>query len=241
MRHQKKSRDVAIEQIRAQVRRGEISQAEGRRRIAIHRSQSELAQDRIRWLDREIARRNRRVSSKDVSVEVIRPSGGLLVTAIVDDQYFKRRYFDYTKQEAVQSFVAEVNDILRRDLRDDGGTFYKRNPGARLRRAVYDYPSARAALDAGFGKRLAHNTRLEQTGPDEISVILHRTPIVTFHRDGTLTLNSGGYMTVTTKARMNEILKPRLAVIQRAGEWWVVDAVDKGKVRFSDGMRFAIR
>ena len=43
----------------------------------------------------------------DILVEPIPTSGGWLCCAMIDDQFVKRRYFGYTKAEAINAFAAE--------------------------------------------------------------------------------------------------------------------------------------
>lgn len=49
---------------------------------------------------------------------------------------------------------------------------------------------------------VANNTQLRR-GADGISLWLHQTPIITWHRDNTVTLRTGGWYTMTTKERLN--------------------------------------
>lgn len=186
-----------------------------------------------------------RLKRSDVNVEVIRPSGMLLVTAIVDGEYFKRRYDGFTKDEAIRMFIVDVTEEIKRDGFRDGSSgptsYHRVNGPAKLRRDVGDYASARSAVGRlGRSGALAHNTRLVEDGED-VAVVLHNTRIVTFHADGSVTLNSGGYHTSTTKARINSLIGPRLSVKQVAHDWFVIDARDGSKVPFKDGMRVNVR
>ena len=49
---------------------------------------------------------------------------------------------------------------------------------------------------------IQNNTRLVRIDDDTIAVVLHRTAVVSYHRDGTFTLYGGGWNTVTTKQRI---------------------------------------
>ncbi len=42
-----------------------------------------------------------------MNIERMFPSGGWLITDIINGQYEKRRYFGYTKREAMQCFKDE--------------------------------------------------------------------------------------------------------------------------------------
>lgn len=118
---------------------------------------------------------------------------------------------------------------------------YLPNAGAKSRYSIHSYFSAQTAYhDAhrGRGKgKIANNTWIETNveGGGGYSIILHRTPIVTYHPDGGITLRTGGFETVTTKARMNEVLPQYVRVSQEAREWYVY--VHGERRKFFDGMR----
>jgi hypothetical protein len=42
-----------------------------------------------------------------MNIERMKPSGGLLISDIVNGHLFKRRYFDYTRKEAISEFRRE--------------------------------------------------------------------------------------------------------------------------------------
>jgi hypothetical protein len=42
-----------------------------------------------------------------MTIEKMKPSGGYLITDTIDGQFVKRRYFQYTKKEAVFEFKQE--------------------------------------------------------------------------------------------------------------------------------------
>lgn len=42
-----------------------------------------------------------------MTVERMKPSGGYLISDIVNGYLFKRRYFDYTRKEAISEFRRE--------------------------------------------------------------------------------------------------------------------------------------
>lgn len=113
------------------------------------------------------------------------------------------------------------------------------NP-ARMRFPIYSYFSAQTAYhDAHRGRgrgKIGHNTFIETnvSGGGGYSIILHRTPIVTYRPDGSIVLNSGGYRTVTTKARMNEVLPDSIRVYQQRHDWFVTTPWDRRP--FHDGM-----
>lgn len=117
---------------------------------------------------------------------------------------------------------------------------YAENVGAKMKRTIHDYFSAQTAYhDAhrGRGKgKIGNNTYIVTNveGGGGYSIILHRTPIVTYHPDGRVTLRSGGYRTVTTKARMNEVLPGNIRVYQQRHDWFV--STPHGDIPFHDGM-----
>lgn len=89
-------------------------------------------------------------------------------------------------------------------------------------------------------RKVANNTYVVAR-ENAVSVRLHNTDVVTFHRDGTITLNSGGWRTVTTKARINDALGRTGYVSQDKSVWHYlphgIGWQDKAEwVPFSDGM-----
>jgi len=84
-------------------------------------------------------------------------------------------------------------------------------------------------------RRIAHNTYLERTGEDEVSVRLHSTYIVRFRADGTTRLDSGGWLTVTTKERMNRYLPAgfRIAATRRV---WFLYFLGERVGEYTDGL-----
>lgn len=116
---------------------------------------------------------------------------------------------------------------------------YAQNAGAKMRHTISDYASAkRAARELRNGK-LGNNTwifeRPGEGGEVVVVIILHSTPIVTYHEDDSVTLNSGGYRTVTTKARMNEVVPAWVHIRQTKREWYVSAGSFSGP--FYDGIR----
>ena len=97
---------------------------------------------------------------------------------------------------------------------------------------VYSFHSAESLLQGKASKRIGNNTELDRLTHDSIGVLLHRTYVVVFYRDGKVKLNSGGWQTVTTKDRMNRFSP--FQVYQDDHEWYVV--TNKGTVDFEDGM-----
>jgi len=161
---------------------------EAKRRRDIHQSQHDLATDRIKWLDREIARK-----------------------------------------------------------RGDGE--FRQNGPAKLKGAYGDWIRTLSTFERyrrGGTANVGNNTELRlaprsgEGTPKDVQVVLHTTPIVTFHEDGTITLNSGGWHSTTTKARMNSVLPQFLGVIQKKRSWYVHDQRDGSEVPFFDGMRLRI-
>lgn len=97
------------------------------------------------------------------------------------------------------------------------------------------YEEARALLDDQERWKVAHNTWLVDNDYNgSIGVVLHRTEIITYRRDGTVMLDSGGHQTVTTKQRMNLFTPYSIRVWQTDWEWFVSDR--HGERPFEDGM-----
>jgi hypothetical protein len=84
-------------------------------------------------------------------------------------------------------------------------------------------------------KKVANNTwlvrgphttaRYDEIADGDISVVLHNTPVVTYHAEGTLSLNTGGWLTVTTKDRINRFTPPNVRVHSVKGRWMVATGV----------------
>jgi hypothetical protein len=72
----------------------------------------------------------------------------------------------------------------------------------------------------GSAKLAGNNTLRFETAAGAVCFKLHKTVVVTCHRDGRVTLNSGGWRTVTTKARMNQHARPYRVASDR-GVWTV--------------------
>lgn len=71
------------------------------------------------------------------------------------------------------------------------------------------------------------NTFLHKDG-DAYCVVLYRTTIITFHKDGRVILNSGGYKTPTTKGRMAALTG--MPIYSKNHTWYV------GQLKFFDGI-----
>ncbi len=65
------------------------------------------------------------------------------------------------------------------------------------------------------GKPVASKTRLHMAIEGRYKLVLHNTPIITWHLDGTITLNDGGYKTPTTYRRMNEFLPSGIHIYRK--------------------------
>lgn len=134
----------------------------------------------------------------------------------------------------------------------------KANAGAKLAREITNYFAAETFYKdhakRGRDAKLGHNTRvlatervtgtIEHPGLEKgYAIVLHQTPILTFWEGGTATLRSGGYRTATTKARLNEVLRPiGITLWQDKGEWWIAEFGDEGrkKLKFFDGMEIRV-
>lgn len=105
------------------------------------------------------------------------------------------------------------------------------------------YADAVRALPGGIPwRKLNANTELIVTNwanglRDRIGLVLHGTVIVEYDRAGCYRLNSGGWHTVTTKARINAALRETaFGVIQRNGNWFIMDMRDRIITPFRDGV-----
>ncbi len=131
------------------------------------------------------------------------------------------------------------------------------NAGAKLKKEITSYATAESFYKEhsrrGGDAKLANNTVVRPTWRDVgvpearqrdqgFEIILHSTPIVTFWKSGSVTLNSGGLQTVTTKARMNELLRPIGVTIDQAkGQWYVREIGSATRtIKFFDGIEFRI-
>lgn len=89
-----------------------------------------------------------------------------------------------------------------------------------LDRIPTSYPAATAYLGNRDYRTCGNNTGVLRQSDGSIAVVLHRTPVVTFHRDGTARLTTGGWRSVTTKERLNRVLRPHgFNVYAKRGEW----------------------
>lgn len=117
-------------------------------------------------------------------------------------------------------------------------TSYRENAGAKMKRMILNFQSALHAARTLRNGKLGNNTWVferHEGGETCVVIILHSTPIVTYHEDESVTLNSGGHHTVTTKARMNEVLPSWVSVYQKRYDWFVT--TPNGDIPFYDGMR----
>lgn len=109
-------------------------------------------------------------------------------------------------------------------------------------------------------RKIANHTYLERC-PTGVQLRLHRTAVITWHRDDTITVRTDGWYTMTTKERINAWLPHRGRYIERRdenggyldGEWvglrlglysargfWYVETA-RGERAFHDGMQFDLR
>ena len=96
--------------------------------------------------------------------------------------------------------------------------------------------------DADF-RRAGYMTSLARNGDGSISVIHHRTKIITYHADGeTITIDCNGYRSRTTADRIRKLTPLWITTIK--GEWYITRVVreedDKPKcvyTGFFDGVK----
>ena len=65
------------------------------------------------------------------------------------------------------------------------------------------------------GKPVASNTRVRMGIDGDYALVLHNTPIITWHLDGTITLNDGGWNSPTTYRRMNQFLPSSVHIYRK--------------------------
>lgn len=99
---------------------------------------------------------------------------------------------------------------------------------AEPKRAILCYMDVERLLYRQGGKlllsrKIENNTWLERC-PTGIQLRLHKTPIITWHRDNTLTLRTDGWFTMTTRERMNRFLPDhgdgRVLWVQPFDSYW---------------------
>jgi len=56
-----------------------------------------------------------------MNIERMFPSGGWLVSDIINGQYVKRRYFGYTKKQAIEDFKQEIKALEEDQWFDEAG------------------------------------------------------------------------------------------------------------------------
>lgn len=90
----------------------------------------------------------------------------------------------------------------------------------------------------GRPRKIANNTFTYHRLSDGAEITrLHRTDIVSRHRDGRLELNTDGWKTVTTKDRINSAINRLGYAIQSIrGDWYVARLSDRKQIVFRDGM-----
>jgi hypothetical protein len=65
------------------------------------------------------------------------------------------------------------------------------------------------------------NTHVIDNGDKSYSVILHKTKILTFYKNGKIGFYNGGYATKTTLGRMNKLLPDNVRIFQKDGKWYI--------------------
>lgn len=66
-------------------------------------------------------------------------------------------------------------------------------------------------------RKIAHNTIEAHYADGSRVIMLHRTPILTWRKDGTIIVYTGGYNTVTTRERLNRFLPDGFDVYTQSG------------------------
>lgn len=152
------------------------------------------------------------------------------------DQYPNARIVEYLRGYAVQIYKSgpylplEEGELQHRFA--SPGDVMHRNPRTRdIDLYVNDYGSAMRFLRGKSERKLANNTFVRQEDESSVSVVLHRTPVVTYYRTGLIQLRSGGYRSKTTAQRINQLLPPGWKLSR-----WVLIAPDGEKQDFFDGI-----
>ena len=83
--------------------------------------------------------------------------------------------------------------------------------------------------------KIAHNTTVRLRGED-VQIVLHHTPIVTYHPEGEVTLDTGGWCTATTKQRMNACSP--FTIYQDKRVWYVVTGKGEHESKLVSRMSF---
>ena len=81
------------------------------------------------------------------------------------------------------------------------------------------------------GYNIGCNTWVRHNG-DDVEVIYHSTPVITFHPDNSMTLRTNGWTTPTTKLRFTELLISAHRNLSSFNGVWLWDSVP-----FYDGMK----
>lgn len=114
------------------------------------------------------------------------------------------------------------------DFKTISNTFKKLTPERPVK--IYNNTYLKEIPPARFG---------DYDEPGFYRIVLHSTPILTYHQDGRIVLNSGGHRTVTTKARLNTYLPDGFYVFQK-GHAWYLHTPNDGEVFFEDLMTIDI-
>ncbi len=118
--------------------------------------------------------------------------------------------------------------------------------GAALKVEDLNYAKASQTLhscDPDVSTKIGNNTLMrqhvslyqEEDEPSGIEVVLHKTRILLFKKNGEIVLNSGGWKTSITKDRMNKLLPKTISVIQ-VSRIWYVRVNNQPLIPFFDGM-----
>lgn len=99
-------------------------------------------------------------------------------------------------------------------------------------------------FDISGNKKNFGNVKIKKTGL-YTHVILHDTPVVSLNQlSNIVTLNSGGWKTPTTRTAINTALRQingfeKVSVVQKKGEWLVLDLASGDIWSFEDRMIFS--
>lgn len=99
-----------------------------------------------------------------------------------------------------------------------------------------DYSTAKALAERARsrdGFTIGCNTWVRHDR-ENVEVVYHRTPVITFHPDDTLTLRANGWTTPTTKERIARLLQCGGRLGSYLGRWFW------GDMPFYDGMRVSL-
>ena len=98
-----------------------------------------------------------------------------------------------------------------------------------------NYNTAIQTLNGKNAKKIDHNTFLQKEHSGSVSILFHKTKILTYQPSGEVNVSAGGYKTTTTKERINKFLPDKFSykLVQENYSWRWNNG--KNKILFIDG------